>query len=63
VKPTITFTVGDTFWGDNGGQFVLTQDGSTPVGTPISSRTLIGMTIALALIGIYQLNSQVFSKR
>jgi hypothetical protein len=62
-SPTITFTVGDTDWSDNGGQFNLTQTGSSPIGTPISNTTLIGTTVALALIGIYQLNSQVFAKR
>ena len=61
VNPIITFTVGDTDWSDNGGQFNLSN--TAPVGTPISNSTLIGMTIALALIGIYQLNAQVFSKR
>jgi hypothetical protein len=58
-NPTITFYLGDTGYGDNGGQFNLTQTGSTPIGTPISTRTLIGMTVALALIGIYQLNARM----
>ncbi|MGE5170705.1 MAG: IPTL-CTERM sorting domain-containing protein, partial [Rudaea sp.] len=53
-NPTITFIVADTFFGDNGGQFVLTQAAPTPPPIAVAVPTLgQGALIALAaLLGV-----------
>lgn len=52
TNPTITFIVADTFFGDNGGQFVLTQ---APVGVPATPVPTLGgwamISLGLVLAG------------
>lgn len=49
ANPTITFIMADTFFGDNGGQFVLVQAAPTPVPTLGGWAT---MALVLLLAGI-----------
>ena len=51
-NPTITFIVADTFFGDNGGQFVLTQGASVPT---LGEWGMLGLTLLLAGVGLTML--------
>ena len=55
ANPTITFIVADTFFGDNGAQFVLTQ-GAAPVAVTavptIGEWEIIVLTVVLAGMGV-----------
>jgi hypothetical protein len=53
-NPTITLIVADTFFGDNGGQFVLAQAAPVPVPT-LGEWGMIGLTLALAGVGLTML--------
>jgi hypothetical protein len=61
-NPTITFIVADTFFGDNGGQFLLAQAPAPPTPTPVAipvptlgEWALIGLAMLLAAAGIGRL--------
>lgn len=55
TNPTITFIVADTFFGDNGGQFVIAQAVAPPVSTvdipTIGASTLLALTLLLVASG------------
>ena len=59
VNPTITFIVADTFFGDNGSQFVLTQGAPPPVTPAPSTLLLIGTGIAVA--ALYQARERILA--
>ena len=56
-NPTITFIVADTFFGDNGGQFVLNQSAPTTVPT-LGVWGMIWVTILLIGFGVMSLRRQ-----
>lgn len=56
-NPTITFIVADTGFGDNGGQFELTQPTAAPIPT-LSEYGLAGTSLAAALWGLYALRNR-----
>jgi hypothetical protein len=63
TSPTISFIVADTFFGDNGGQFVLTQ-AVVPPAVPTSVPTLgewglIGLIALLSVLGLKTLRRRV----
>ena len=53
VNPTITFYVADSGWADNTGQFVLTQQPTSPPGVPAPGTWLLILTALVALTGVY----------
>jgi hypothetical protein len=63
INPTISFIVADTFFGDNGGQFVLTQAAVPPaVPTPVPTLGewgLIGLIALLLVLGLKTLRRRV----
>ncbi len=54
-NPTITFIVADTFFGDNGGQFVLTQAAATTSVPALGGWGMISLTVILASLGLIML--------
>ncbi len=57
TNPTITFIVADTFFGDNGGQFVLTQP-QVPVPT-LGEWTLAALVAGLGVLGAAAIRRRV----
>jgi hypothetical protein len=49
ANPTITFIMADTFFGDNGGQFVLAQPLATPVPV-LGGWSTMGFILLLAAV-------------
>ena len=62
TNPTITFIVADTFFGDNGGQFVLTQAAApAPVAAivpTLGELGLLGLVVLIATVGTMAVRSR-----
>ncbi|HKA35910.1 MAG TPA: IPTL-CTERM sorting domain-containing protein [Thermoanaerobaculia bacterium] len=54
TNPTISFIVADTFFGDNSGQFVLSQVQPANVPT-LGQRGVIGLAVLLGILGLMML--------